>query len=223
MSAMITISTPTALHILADSAAVDCRDNRVVEFVDKVRTRDRCAFAIRGPQCMIEPLERIIFALGTDVDELRGMAPGWLIVHAMPLLDEVGALGMPSDMDLVVAGWSEKRGRPAAWFMTTDPERHGLDVAAWQPVDLDGVALLPDFDDRAAFMAGLPRDGDTIDPHRVGFELMKRQRAAILATGIAGVSVGGSCELVTIAEAGITRTTLGTWPDAIGEPIRAAA
>jgi hypothetical protein len=132
-----------------------------------------------------------------------------------------------ADFDLVVAGWSEERGRPESFIMTNQEEsdQFAMTNNVWQLIALPDVLIAPTVGVAQIQAVGwrVPESAEAFQPSIDGTKLVcaqrlsKGQRPAIRIRDID--SVGGFVQLTTVHSHGVSSTILHRWQDRLGQRI----
>ncbi|MDB5617466.1 hypothetical protein [Tardiphaga sp.] len=245
MTSIVVMKHPDAIHLLTDSASYTV-DGVVTGFEDKVSVLPDINMAIftRGPV-----IARHLFALSlvdrfASFDDFILDAPNHVRKVYLDHEDMLRQCGHP-DTEFYCFGWSEHRQRPEGYQIRcgyedsacyTDaksaPKLKGGKGVYNKPFILHSVANLSmapgifSSDDLKA--AGFPFHLATedmtpeVDMLQI-MEMMRRKPCARFPDQSKTITCGGRALLTTVTRRGSSQKVLVEWPDAIGEPIQAAA
>jgi hypothetical protein len=228
MTAINVIRQANAVHVLTDG--IVCNSEGVIsEIGPNTFTLPNlpAALAIRGPTQFMPFLVHRLSRECQSFDELlKNIVPAALDVH-MSIPMTLGYGEVRPNFDLVVAGWSNERGRPESFVMTNQEPRDqiGLATAAWQLMRLPDVSIAPSVGMAQIKSVGwrVPESAEAFQPSIDGIKLLHAQR---LSKGLRPAlpnrdtdSVGGFVQLTTVHAHGISSTLLHRWPDRVGQRI----
>ena len=228
MTAINVIRQANAVHVLTDG--IVCNSEGIITEVGPnafTLPNLPAALAIRGPTQFMPFLVHRLSRECQSFDELlKKVVPAALEVHiSIPMT--LGYGDVRPSFDLVVAGWSNERGRPES-FVMTNQENHdqvGLATAAWRLMPLPDVLIAPSVGMAQINTVGwrAPENAEAFQPSIDGIKLLRAQR---LSKGLrAGPpdrdidSVGGFIQLTTVHAQGVSSTILHRWPDRAGQRI----
>lgn len=216
MSAVLTVTKPDCVHVMADAAFYD-GDGTLTSFSPKVLQvpRANAVFASRGI-AMAFPLFTatcLEFDYNGFDDFVRTAAE-----DVFRVMDGVFANAAPGrGYEIIVAGWSDKDGRGRVLYHSSVDIHDTLPAG---PVYLLGRA--------SGFGTAADCTADEFDPRVHGvqaFEDARRTRCD-LSCGqgepVTGHSVGGYLNHAIVSPAGVEWDVLKFWPDVIGEKIKPA-
>ncbi|CAO4155154.1 hypothetical protein LPLAFNJD_LOCUS4373 [Methylorubrum aminovorans] len=112
---------------------------------------------------------------------------------------------------ILMAGWSEERGRPECWVMDS-----GSEAAGPQQIMNTCAPLSPELIGRLVAM-GLSGGMASFDPSRDGLRVMRAQRDLRFPHPVSGEkqpALGGFCQHTVITADGITTRIVERWPAA---------
>lgn len=145
---------------------------------------------------LVDHLSNVFDVAGDQWEAMRG--PGW------------------SEMDIIVAGWSETSG-PDSYLLRT---MEGTATPAWEIIDTGGVLLTPSNDGIFESLGEFGRSGAISDVEMIA--IAEKQRAYREPHGpnkIETSLVGGFLQLTTITDRDISTRIIHRWNDRVGEPI----
>lgn len=224
MTGIISALRARQVDILSDSAGY-WSDGTLAKLYRKCVPVEgmRAAVAVRGasewPQVLADELESCFDTFDAIMADGGGAIEK--IVASYPALTDT-----EPHLDVFLAGWSEARDRPEHYFLTSFGQ-HGVPV--WQWSIIDPVMVTPMPTGRAMRLAHC-RNLSTVeqfDPVIDGLRLMTAQRFTPVSFNTGGTNkgcgVGGEVLLTSITREGVEQRYIHSWPDEIGEPIRAEA
>lgn len=145
---------------------------------------------------LVDHLSNVFDVAGDQWEAMRG--PGW------------------SEMDIIVAGWSETSG-PDSYLLRT---MEGTATPAWEIIDTGGVLLTPSNDGIFESLGEFGRSGAISDLEMIAIAEKQRNYTEPYGPNKIETSlVGGFLQLTTITERDISTRIIHRWNDRIGEPI----
>jgi hypothetical protein len=228
MTAINVVRQANAVHVLTDGIVCDA-EGVISEIGPNIFMLPNlpAALAIRGPSQFMPFLVHRLSRECQSFDELlKNVVPAALDVHiSIPMT--LGYGDVRPNFDLVIAGWSNERGRPESFVMTNQEAREqvGLATAAWQLMHLPDVSIAPSVGVAQIESVGwrVPESAEAFQPSIDGVKLVRAQR---LSKGLRPAvpnrdidSVGGFVQLTTVHAHGINSTILHRWPDRVGQRI----
>lgn len=120
------------------------------------------------------------------------------------------------DFQLIIAGFSESRGSPESYLISSDAT-DDVDAATASPLDAFTAAPMPSQADYEQIGAAMPSGPSAFNVERDGLTLMEVQRN-MLIDGIH--AVGCHATLTEIDRNGVRQRVLRRWNDQFGKPIR---
>jgi hypothetical protein len=225
-----------AVHLISDGAVYDPSSGIVQFFHPKAFALPHLpgAIAARGPHRAADLIGAALAAAFSSFDDLIAG-----IEDELPLIiEEDERLGYER-IDLTIAGWSARTGRPEAYFLNTqendwrpDDDSAGELVAppAFKCVKLADMVIAPSLapEDIARVRTREWRDQDDVDPVVDGFrilELQRQKKYTLVPDGPEAHWIGGFGLLTTVTKDGVNQRVIGRWndlPDALIEPSPAA-
>lgn len=211
------------LSIISDAAAYD-REGYVLAMASKCFPIPhlRAAIATRGT-CLVTALYAAQFGCRFQTfDEM--VSRGSTFAEEVYDLNFAGiaASGEP-EIDMVVCGFSESRGRPEV-YMLSSTDRHGFEP--WTLVEVaDPVLAMPEPTAEHIDTMPFPSDAERIEPVKYGIHLLEGQRALKLPIAVDSDDasyhlVGGFALLTTITLDGVTQRIVHRWDeDEVGKRI----
>lgn len=232
MSAIILIHQDSAVHLVSDACSYDLAA-KVTRIESNIRElpRARAAYRVRGAIGGYLDVLHKLLSHATSIEQLLMIVGGIMIELRKAALAHSAAglpAGNPTDFELSIIGWSTEIGAPTAWVIATHETATKWDLPGYQayvpqraPVILarPGVGNIHAVLERAPFTD--IAEVWELDPAETALAIMEAQRAQSITEGplVDAHVVGGFCEMVTIDATGVTRQTLRTWPDRVGDMI----
>lgn len=205
MTAVNIVITDRAAHVVTDGAATR-KDGTIGYIGNKVYSAPhmRAVFALRGYGVLLDSIGPSLSNYRTTFDEVAQGAwvPG--------IMSAYRGTGADEDFDLYVAGWSEERDQPEAYWLSTRvaPELVQMPVnALFSPGTPETTRVSREVlflgDDDETFCKAMVTIMETqrqtsTDEHRI---------------------IGGFVQLTTITKEQTTQRILHRWPDKVGERI----
>ena len=217
MTAMNVWIKPEAGYIACDGASYAVADGRVLYVREKVTVLDGLcmAFGTMGlcnADDLVKQMER--FPLGTQAEVKfalpRALRAVWEENTArFPFLsEETLAIGLKA------VCWNRAANKAEVSVLGTHEKYTMEGQNPWTLYTGESSILHPDLEDGAGF--------SEIDPETGALGVLERQRRNVTMDALDGTPfciVGGVATLYRVSAEGVTKRTLHTWPDKIGERI----
>jgi hypothetical protein len=226
MTAINVIRHSDAVHVLTDgaswSADGECgfAGSKIWPLADR-----NAVITARGPKLAPALLAEVFSAGGRTYDEMKCNSVE-LVRRAVLMFGDLWAFSPTgADIEVVVAGWSEKSG-PDSYVVCTNDRNPA--VTPWTVAEAGPVLMTPG--DRAiedklrAILGPEIKCADDLDPERDGLRMLQAQRDMVLALPKCGVDfsvVGAFAQLTTVTRQAIMTKILHRWPDEVLEPAAA--
>lgn len=217
MTALNVWIKPKAGYIACDGAAYSVADGRILEIREKVIVleRQRIAIGMMGV-CHLDQLSTALarHPLTTQADVKAALPES---VHAVwkanaalyPLLNDDWLA-----ISVKLVCWNPTTNRAEVSILGTHPKYLMAGQNPWMLYTGQSSLLHPDLEDGGGF--------SELDPETQALEVLERQRRAVTMDALDGTPfamVGGVATLYRVNAAGVSKRTLHTWPDKIGERI----
>jgi hypothetical protein len=233
MTAINVIRQQRAVHIISDG--VFCDDNGIVCEIGPnafALPHLPAALAIRGASHFMPFLSHRLSRECRSFDDLliKIVRAAQEVHMSFPMA--FGNLGFGSiepDFDLVAVGWSNARGAPTGYLVSSHDRvvARGLTASAWQLIELPEVLVAPPIAEYQISATGwkVPYSADSFRPDVDGLALLQAQRLSRRATdpgiGTRGYVyvVGGFVQVTSVSSHGVKSEILHRWPDEPGRRI----
>lgn len=210
MTALHVYVRPNAVHVLTDGLQRG-PEGELLGHAQKVRILGHLPAIVsgRGPSELPEFFaDRATWRFATFDQAVDGMLETWRIALAQYEAAHPDARSRPNMV--ILAGWSEARGRPECWVVDSNREDAGaLQVMnSCAPSSPDLMRKLPEM--------GLTSGMASFDPVKDGLRIMRAQRDLRFPhpiTGAPGQIVGGFCQISTVGAGGVGTRVMERWPD----------
>lgn len=217
MSAILAVIQNDKVHLLADGAFYDPDSGVLTDVECKVRAVPglNAVYSSRGISLAFELFEVCCRRFDFQTfDELVAALPTVLNAHDTAL-QSIGHIGS----EIVVAGWSESRGRGEVYARQSHTDdnlqmQRGL-CYRW----VEGrIAFGIDFNDLPKHEAFVP--GDAVEAFQLGRKTLVDLHCGESSVPNMGYAIGGAISHIEIGPDGYNSGgILHHWPDLIGEPI----
>lgn len=202
MTALNVIIQADRVHLISDGAGTGA-DGKFAHLTHKVVPLPHlsAAVGVRGVQALRNASIDVVSACATSFDGLRANLGPTLRAafepHEAAWLKQFGPEFAKAE--IVVAGWSERRG-PTGFVLATSDTNAASGLPAWTPVDIPGAYFSPSNESLSAEFAPLQLDFDEAR----AVELIERQ-AALRS------DVGGFVQISTVRRHAIESRILKNW------------
>lgn len=210
MTALHIYVRPNAVHVLTDGLQRG-PDGEILGLAQKVRILGHLPAIVsgRGPSELPEYFaDRATWRFASFDQAVDGMLETWRAALAQYEAAHPDARSRPNMV--ILAGWSEARGRPECWVVDSAREEAGA-----VPLMNSCAPSSPDLMRDLSAM-GLTGGMASFDPLKDGLRIMRAQRALRFphpVSGEPGQIVGGFCQLSSVGGGGVGTRILERWPE----------